>query len=86
MKNTLPPRDWRKNWYNYIGHFALGCLTGVFSAFGDKFSAALLFVGFIVYQGYEYWRRGKTDTPARDVADYLIGLILVLILSLSEGF
>lgn len=69
----IPPRDWRRWWYGYIGHFLLGVLTAVMLITDWTMTGLGFLLAYVAYQGFSYLR--KKDTPGRDVGDFMAGLI-----------
>ena len=77
------PRDWKANWYNYIGHALQG--WAIFHFMDFPFSLILMFVGYLVYQWTEYNRAKDIrrtarngwqkigDWISRDISDLLAG-------------
>ena len=70
----IPPRDWKKNWWAYAGHFLTAGIAGI--AVGSGMPAAMAvgitYTGlYATYQCVEFARR--KDTPARDISDYMSG-------------
>ena len=78
MIKPLPPRDWKAHWYSYLGHWFLGVLVAAMILNGAIASGFAILICYLVYQYVEFKRRG--DTPARDVADFMVGLVPVLVL------
>ena len=78
MTKPMPPTDWKRHWPTYLGHIALGILTAqMIATTGWGFPGMLLGIAFLVYQYVEFKRRG--DTPARDIAHWMWGLVPVLV-------
>ena len=75
----IPPRQWRYA-PHYLCHAAVGALValGILTApeVHDPVAVYAVFAGssFLIYQCIEFLRRG--DTPARDIADFMVGLLL----------
>ena len=74
----LPPRDWRKHWHSYLGHWLLGVWVAAMILDGWISSGFAILICYLVYQYVEFKRRG--DTPARDVADFMVGMVPLLVL------
>ena len=72
----LPPRDWPAHWKTYIGHGLLGALVALMMLSAWPVSGCAILACYLVYQTVEFLRRG--DTPARDVADFMVGMVPVV--------
>ena len=72
----MPPRDWKKHWHSYLGHALLGVLSAVMILDGWEVSGTVITACYLTYQYVEFLRRG--DTPARDIADFILGQLPVL--------
>ena len=75
--------SWRRWWKQKIIHFGAGLLSAslfLHPIWSGKplwvwplFGAAIAMM-YILYQGYECWRRN--DTPGRDVLDFLVAFVI----------
>ena len=76
MRNEIPPRNWRKYGYGYVGHGLMGAVVAFGIYLGGVFRV-LAIVGIaiqLVYQWLEFLRRG--DTPGRDTGDIFAGYLV----------
>ena len=76
-----PPRNWRRYWWCYLGHALLGALAGWLT--GSHQGWGILMI-YLAYQTLEWLRMrdGKGDTPGRDIADFGVGYVVVVLLRL----
>ena len=83
------PRNWRKYWHSYLAHVAQGLVVGF--ALPTTVALVLAFVGYLVYQVVEYGRFRDMDSgvkcsdwPSRDIADFMLGLWVGLLLQVAQ--
>ena len=55
MRN--PKRSWKRNWKTYLGHMALGALTGLFILTDWPLSGFAILASYMTYQTVEVIRR-----------------------------
>ena len=83
------PRNWGRYWHSYLAHGAQGLVVGF--ALPTTVALVLAFVGYLVYQVVEYGRfrdMGSgvkcSDWPSRDIADFMLGLWVGLLLRIAQ--
>ena len=76
---TREPRDWKRLWSAYVGHFVQGLVSGAVLPFIWQ---PYLFTNYQRSEFEAYWKRNEVgdykahDMVSRDIADYTAGNLL----------